>query len=117
MPVLTATWIEWSMLAFVGIVGFHAAYMVWFTLLRQCKVDEVVPFILLMPVVGILTASLVLGESISAGPGRRRRRHSGRSRHRLGLWNCRKERRPGAGPGLVIDLSCRNTQWPLDSFS
>lgn len=63
--VLTATWIEWSMLAFVGIVGFHAAYMVWFTLLRQCKVDEVAPFILLMPVVGILTASLVLGESIS----------------------------------------------------
>jgi O-acetylserine/cysteine efflux transporter len=53
------------MLAFVGVVGFYLAYMCWFTLLKQCRMDEAAPFILLMPVVGIVTAALVLGESIS----------------------------------------------------
>jgi O-acetylserine/cysteine efflux transporter len=62
-----ATWLEWSMLAFVGVVGFYLAYMCWFTLLRQCRMDEAAPFILLMPVVGIVTAAVVLGESVSAG--------------------------------------------------
>ena len=53
------------MLAFVGIVGFYLAYMCWFTLLKQCRLDEAGPFLLLMPVVGIVTAALVLGESVS----------------------------------------------------
>ncbi len=56
--------LEWSMLAFVGVVGFYLAYMCWFSLLKQCRMDEVAPFILLMPVVGICTAFLVLGEDI-----------------------------------------------------
>ena len=63
--VASATWLEWSMLAFVGVVGFYLAYMCWFTLLKQCRMDEAAPFILLMPVVGIITAALVLGESVS----------------------------------------------------
>ncbi|MFM8746578.1 MAG: DMT family transporter [Aestuariivirga sp.] len=61
----TATWLQWSMLAFVGVVGFYLAYMCWFTLLRQCRMDEAAPFMLLMPVVGIITAALVLGETLS----------------------------------------------------
>jgi O-acetylserine/cysteine efflux transporter len=63
--VVGATWVEWSMLAFVGVVGFYLAYMCWFTLLKQCRMDEAAPFILLMPVVGIITASVVLGETVS----------------------------------------------------
>lgn len=61
----TATPLQWSMLLFVGIVGFYFAYLCWFTLLRQCRMDEIAPFILLMPVVGILTAFALLGETIS----------------------------------------------------
>lgn len=61
-----ATWLEWSMLAFVGVVGFYFAYLSWFTLLKQCRMDEAVPFMLLMPAVGIVTAALVLGETVSA---------------------------------------------------
>ena len=60
-----ATWLEWSMLAFIGVVGFYLAYMCWFSLLKQCRMDEAAPFILLMPVVGIFTAALVLGETVS----------------------------------------------------
>lgn len=64
--VVTATWLEWAMLGFVAVVGFYFAYMAWFTLLKQCRLDEASPFLLLMPVVGIVTAALVLGESVSA---------------------------------------------------
>ena len=64
--VVTATWLEWAMLAFVAVVGFYLAYMAWFTLLKQCRLDEASPFLLLMPVVGIVTAALVLGESVTA---------------------------------------------------
>ena len=56
---------QWAALAFVGIVGFYLAYMCWFTLLKQCRLDEAGPFLLLMPAVGIVTAALVLGESVS----------------------------------------------------
>lgn len=62
---VTATWLEWSMLAFVGIVGFYLAYVCWFTLIKQVRMDEAAPFILLMPVVGFVTAYAVLGEPIS----------------------------------------------------
>ena len=46
-------------------VGFYLAYLCWFAVLRQCRMDEVAPFILLMPVVGIATAFVLLGEAIS----------------------------------------------------
>ena len=61
----TADGLQWAALAFVGIVGFYLAYMCWFTLLKQCRLDEAGPFLLLMPAVGIVTAALVLGESVS----------------------------------------------------
>ena len=62
---VTATWLQWAMLGFVAVVGYYFAYTAWFTLLRQCRLDEASPFLLLMPVVGIVTAALVLGESVS----------------------------------------------------
>ena len=58
--------LEQSKLTFVDFVGFYLAYMCWFTLLKQCRMDEAAPFILLMPVVGIVTAYGLLGETISA---------------------------------------------------
>ena len=62
--VRSATAGDWLTLAFVTVVGFYIAYSVWFALLRRCRVDELAPFILLMPVIGILTAGAILGETI-----------------------------------------------------
>ena len=56
---------EWATLAFVGIVGFYFAYIAWFSLLRRAPMDEAAPFILLMTPIGVLTAVVVLGETIS----------------------------------------------------
>jgi O-acetylserine/cysteine efflux transporter len=60
----TATAGDWLALIFVTVVGFYIAYSVWFALLRRCRVDELAPFTLLMPVIGILTAGAILGETI-----------------------------------------------------
>ena len=64
--ITTADQWDWLALAFVGVIGFYLAYAIWYSLLRRCRVDEVAPFILLMPVFGVITASLVLGERIEA---------------------------------------------------
>jgi O-acetylserine/cysteine efflux transporter len=63
--VASAGLLEWGMLAFVGVIGFFVAYASWFHLLRQCRIDDVAPFILLMTPVGLITAAALLGESIS----------------------------------------------------
>jgi len=56
---------QWAALLFVGVIGFYAAYAAWYTLLRQCRIDEVAPFVLLMPVFGIVSAFLALGETVA----------------------------------------------------
>jgi O-acetylserine/cysteine efflux transporter len=56
---------QWLALAFVTGIGFYLGYAVWFSLLRRHRMDEVAPFVLLMPVIGIATAAVVLGERIS----------------------------------------------------
>jgi len=63
--VRTAGLEQWLALAFVTGIGFYVGYAVWFSLLRRHRMDEVAPFVLLMPVIGILTAAVLLGERIS----------------------------------------------------
>lgn len=61
----TATTFHWFLLAFCGFFGFYIAYMTWFTLLKNVTVDQAVPFILLMTPIGLVSAVLFLGESIT----------------------------------------------------
>ncbi len=63
--VQTATWSMWMLLLFVGFVGFYLAYASWFSALKIMRVDEVVPFVLLMTPVGLITAVVFLGETIT----------------------------------------------------
>lgn len=62
---MTATPLHWAMLAFVAIVGFYLAYVSFYSVLSECRMDEVAPFILLMPLISVLTAWALLGETIS----------------------------------------------------
>ena len=57
--VVTAGPEQWLALAFCTVVGFYVGYAVWFSLLRRYRMDEVAPFVLLMPVIGIVTAAVV----------------------------------------------------------
>ena len=65
---LNASLSDWLALLALALGGFVAAYSIWYSLLRTYRVDQIAPFILLMPVTGILTAFLFLGErpSLSA---------------------------------------------------
>jgi O-acetylserine/cysteine efflux transporter len=63
--IVSATPLDWVLLAFVGGVGFYVAYICWFSLLKIARVDEAAPYILLMTPVGIVTAFLFLHERMS----------------------------------------------------
>lgn len=64
--VQSATLSMWMLLLFVGFVGFYLAYASWFSALKIMRVDEVVPFVLLMTPVGLITAVVFLGETITS---------------------------------------------------
>lgn len=63
--VVSATPWHWAMLAFVAVIGFYVAYWSFYAVLSECRMDEVAPFILLMPLVSVLTAWALLGESVN----------------------------------------------------
>lgn len=62
---LTASLFQWLAFGIFAIVGFFVAYSLWYTLLSRNRIDEVMPFVLLMPVVGVFSAALVLGEPVT----------------------------------------------------
>jgi len=61
----TAESIDWMALAYVGLGDLRLAYVIWYHLLSRCRVDEVTPFVLLMPLVGLVAGSVLLDETIS----------------------------------------------------
>lgn len=62
---LQATLSQWGAVAVLALGGFVAAYSIWYALLRRNRVDQIAPFILLMPIFGVLTAHALLGEVIT----------------------------------------------------
>jgi O-acetylserine/cysteine efflux transporter len=64
--ILTATPFIWLAVGIFTFVGFFCAYSLWYTLLTRNRVDELMPFVLLMPVVGVISAAIALGEPITA---------------------------------------------------
>jgi O-acetylserine/cysteine efflux transporter len=63
--IATADRADWMALALFVALGFIFANSIWFHLLRRFRVDQVMPFTLLMPVVGVVTSALALGEAMS----------------------------------------------------
>jgi O-acetylserine/cysteine efflux transporter len=62
----TATSADWGALALVFLLGYLLAYSAWYQVLGKYRVDQVTPFILLMPIAGVITGALALGEALSA---------------------------------------------------
>jgi O-acetylserine/cysteine efflux transporter len=63
--VRTATPANWGALLLVLLLGYLLAYSAWYQLLGKYRVDQVTPFILLMPVVGVITGTLALDEQLT----------------------------------------------------
>lgn len=56
---------DWVSMLILALGGFVLAYSIWYGLLTRHRVDQVAPFILLMPLVGVLVSVALLGESLS----------------------------------------------------
>jgi O-acetylserine/cysteine efflux transporter len=62
----TATAEDWLALALLFLLGYALAYSAWYYLLARHRVDQVTPFILFMPVAGVITGAILLGETLTA---------------------------------------------------
>lgn len=56
---------QWSSFLLVTFGGFMLGNMLWYVLLRRSRVDQVSPFLLLMPIVGVVVSAVVLGEELT----------------------------------------------------
>ena len=64
--ITSATWRDWATFAAFALLGFVAAYSIWYGLLRRHRAEQVIPFSLLMPLVGVVSGVLLLHERITA---------------------------------------------------
>lgn len=68
LPALHAmTWLGWAGVLVVAFLGCVLPYAIWYRLLMRYRVDEVMPFSVLMPVVGVILSIVELGEPITRG--------------------------------------------------
>ena len=59
---LTASPGQWAAVLTFSLGGFVLAYTIWYSLLRRHPMDRVVPFMLLMPVIGVAFSAAAFGE-------------------------------------------------------
>ena len=59
-----ATMPDWVGLVAIAVIGFAGGYILWYRLLVRTRIDQLLPFTLLMPPIGVATGVLALGESL-----------------------------------------------------
>ncbi len=62
--VTTASWHAWASLGYTVFIVAIGSYCLWFPLIRRYPVNQVMPFTLLVPVIGMFSGVLLLGESL-----------------------------------------------------
>ena len=60
-----AGWIGWGVVIYMGLIMTALGYAIWYRLLGIYKVNQVMPFLLLVPVMSIIGSMLFLGERLS----------------------------------------------------
>jgi O-acetylserine/cysteine efflux transporter len=61
----TADWFDWLGLVYLSVIGFALAYIIWYGLLKRNPVSSVSPFIMVIPVVTLITAVLFLDDELT----------------------------------------------------
>ena len=56
----------WAAVPIITMSGFALPYAIWYWLLMRHRVDELLPFVILMPIVSIVVTTTLLGESLPA---------------------------------------------------
>ncbi|PKU25268.1 DMT family transporter [Telmatospirillum siberiense] len=60
-----STWRGWSSLCYTVLVVSIGTYYLWYPLIRRYPVNQVMPFTLLVPVFGVVSGILMLGETLN----------------------------------------------------
>ena len=63
--VLNASWVGWAALLFQAIIVAIFSYIIWYNMMRRYPVNQVMPFTLLLPMIGVLSGHLLLDEVIT----------------------------------------------------
>jgi O-acetylserine/cysteine efflux transporter len=73
MAIQQASWVGWGAVAYLSIVMTALGYGIWYRILSRNPISQVMPVLLLMPVITIASSMLVLGErpatAVLAGGG------------------------------------------------
>jgi len=56
----------WAAVPMIALTGFALPYAIWYWLLMRHRVDELLPFVILMPIVSIVVTATLLGEPLPA---------------------------------------------------
>ncbi len=67
--VMNAGWVVWGTVVYLGLVMTALGYAIWYHLLGEYTVTQVMPFLLLLPVATMAGAVALLGEEITATVG------------------------------------------------
>jgi O-acetylserine/cysteine efflux transporter len=60
-----ATWISWAALLFQAIVIAIFTYWIWYNMMRRYPVNLVIPFTLLLPMIGVAAGALLRDETVT----------------------------------------------------
>jgi len=61
----SADWLGWGAVAYQAVIVVIVGYGLWYRLLRQYSVNQVMPFTLLVPLFGVLSGTVLLGETLT----------------------------------------------------
>ncbi|MGH6890919.1 MAG: EamA family transporter, partial [Dongiaceae bacterium] len=59
------SWQSWAALGYQSIVVAIFSYWIWYNMMRRYPVNQVMPFTLLLPAIGVAAGALVLAEPVS----------------------------------------------------
>jgi O-acetylserine/cysteine efflux transporter len=60
-----ADWVGWSAVVYMAVLVTIVSYVMWYRVLRRYTVNQAMPFTLLVPVLGVLSAALLLDEPLT----------------------------------------------------
>ncbi|WP_374307135.1 DMT family transporter [Dongia sp.] len=63
--VLEASWMGWGALLFQSVIVAIFSYLIWYNMMRRYPVNQVMPFTLLLPMIGVISGHLMLDEVIT----------------------------------------------------
>ncbi|MDJ0950490.1 MAG: EamA family transporter [Alphaproteobacteria bacterium] len=64
--IASADWVGWGVIIYLGLIMTALGYGIWYRLLGQLQVNQVGPFLLLLPVASVIGSVIILGERLTA---------------------------------------------------